>query len=62
MIAENIESITQRIAKCCEKCGRQLTEVKLVCVTKTASIAQIEEALTAGVSLLGENRVHDAAA
>ena len=60
MIAENIRSVTQRIAKCCEKIGRSPEDVKLVCVTKTASINEIEEALKSGVRLLGENRVRDA--
>ena len=62
MIAENIQSVRQRIAKSCEKSGRNPEEIKLICVTKTASIAQIEEVLGLGMRLLGENRVQDALA
>ena len=60
MIAENIKSVTQRIANACEKSGRMPEDIRLVCVTKAASIEKTEEALAAGVHSLGENRVQDA--
>ncbi len=60
MISGNIQSVTRRIASACEKSGRVAGCVKLVCVTKSASIEQAEEALKAGVRSLGENRVQDA--
>ena len=60
MIAENIKAVTQRIARCCEKTGRPASEVELVCVTKEATLAQMEEALQAGAGIFGENRVQDA--
>ena len=59
MISENIQSVRQRIAKSCEKSGRDPEEIKLVCVTNAASIAQIEEVLDLGIRLLGENRIQD---
>jgi pyridoxal phosphate enzyme (YggS family) len=60
MIADNLKSITERIAKCCERAGRPPDSVKLVAVTKEASIGQMNEAMTAGASSFGENRVQDA--
>ncbi|MDD3905299.1 MAG: YggS family pyridoxal phosphate-dependent enzyme [Candidatus Omnitrophica bacterium] len=60
MIASNIESVTRRISNACEKSGRQSAEVQLICVTKTASIEEIEEVLGLGAKALGENRVQDA--
>ena len=60
MIAENIRSVTQRIAKACEKSGHSAADVRLICVTKTASVAEIEEVLSLGARSLGENRVQDA--
>jgi hypothetical protein len=60
MISRNIQYVTQRIARCCEKTGRRPEDVKLVCVTKTASVGEIEEALGAGLRIFGENRVQDA--
>ena len=60
MIEENIKYVTQRIARCCKKSGRALEDVKLICVTKTASVEDIEEALSLKISSIGENRVQDA--
>ncbi len=60
MITENFRSVTQRMAICCDKCGRSPQDVHLICVTKQASIEQMEEALAAGATVFGENRVQDA--
>ena len=60
MIADNLKSVTERIAKCCEKTGRLRGCVQLVAVTKEASVSQMEEALHAGAHDFGENRVQDA--
>lgn len=62
MIADNVRSVTQRIAKCCGKCGRAPGSVQLVCVTKAASVDRMREAIEAGVHIFGENRVQDALA
>jgi len=59
MIRENLESVRQRIAKCCEKIGRPSDSVRLVCVTKKASINEAEELLGLGINDLGENRVQE---
>ncbi len=60
MIADNLKIVTQRIAGACEKIGRLPEHIELVCVTKEASLGQIEEVLDLGVQNLGENRVQDA--
>lgn len=60
MISENIKSVTQRMAKCCEKSGRRLEDVKLVCVTKMASVDEVSRALDSGINVIAENRVQDA--
>ena len=60
MIAENLESVTQRIARSCERAGRLRDSVRLVCVTKEAGLEEIEEILRLGLKDLGENRVQDA--
>lgn len=62
MIADNLKYVTQRVAMCCEKTGRRPEDVRLVCVTKTASVEQIREAVAAGARIIGENRVQDALA
>ena len=62
MIADNVRSVMQRIARCCEKTGRSPDSVRLVCVTKEASIDAMRQAIGAGVKVFGENRVQDALA
>jgi pyridoxal phosphate enzyme (YggS family) len=57
-----LEAINQRIAAACERAGRQVSEITLVAVSKTVSVARIREAIEAGVRALGESRVQEAAA
>lgn len=59
MIPDNLKSVTQRIARCCERTLRRPNDVTLVCVTKKAGIAEIKDVLALGVMNLGENRVQD---
>ncbi len=60
MIADNLKAVTQRISRSCDKSGRPADTVKLVCVTKEATLQEIEEVLALGVKDIGENRVQDA--
>ncbi|MCM8790802.1 MAG: YggS family pyridoxal phosphate-dependent enzyme [Candidatus Omnitrophica bacterium] len=62
MIADNIKNVTQRIARCCEKSGRLVDDVQLVCVTKEASVEEIDQAIEAGIRIVGESRIQDAMA
>lgn len=52
--------IRDRIAAATQKAGRDPAEVTLVAVTKTFGADVIEEALSAGVRDIGENRVQEA--
>lgn len=61
MIIDNLKAVTQRISRSCEKSGRPPADVKLICVTKEASLSQIEQVLALGIKDIGENRVQDAA-
>lgn len=60
MVSDNLKNVTQRIARCCEKCGRHPGDVSLICVTKEASVEASKEALAGGARFLGENRVQSA--
>lgn len=60
MIADNLARIRENIAQVCSRCGRRPEEISLVGISKYAQAAQIEEAITAGLTHLGENRVQDA--
>lgn len=60
LIEENIRKIKDRIAQVSQKAGRNPNEIRLVCVTKEADVGQIKEAIQAGITEIGENRVQDA--
>ena len=56
----NLASVRQQIAQACARSGRDPSAVTLVCVTKGVRLETIRQALGAGVSDLGENRVQEA--
>ncbi len=55
-IAERIEVIKEKIGESCARIGRDVSEVKLVVVTKSATIEQVKEVIKIGCRDLGENR------
>ncbi|MEO5951107.1 MAG: YggS family pyridoxal phosphate-dependent enzyme [Chloroflexia bacterium] len=59
-VARNLEEIRERMSRAAERSGRSLEDVTLVGVTKTLPIERIREAIEAGVTHLGENRVQEA--
>ena len=59
-IKENLERVKERIARAAQSVGRDPSEVLLVAVSKTVEPARILEAVEAGVTDLGENRVQEA--
>jgi PLP dependent protein len=59
-IAENLNNVQSRIAAAAKKAGREPSSVKLVTVTKTIDPEDIREAVAAGATILGENRVQEA--
>lgn len=59
-IAENLEFVRHRIAAAAQRSGRSAQEIKLVAVSKTYPPETIREALDAGQTSFGENRVQDA--
>ncbi len=58
-IAENLASITERIAAAADKAHRQPQEITLIGVSKTHSAAAIREAHNSGLRHFGENRVQE---
>ena len=59
-IADNLKTVKDRIASAARRAGRDPSSIRLVVVTKTVSIEGIREALFAGATILGENRVQEA--
>ena len=56
------ERVLARIAAACGRAGRSPLDVTLVAVSKTVDAARLRDAVAAGVTLLGENRVQEGAA
>lgn len=54
--------IRRRIAQACARSGREVSSVTLIGVTKTVPPERLREAIAAGLTVFGENRVQEAAA
>ncbi len=54
--------VLARIAAACERVGRSPADITLVAVSKTVDAARLRDAVAAGLTLLGENRVQEGAA
>ncbi len=61
-VARALEEIRYRLAAACARARRDPAQVRLVAVTKTVEPARIREALDAGQTVFGENRVQEALA
>ena len=59
-IKNNLRIINEKIKKAALMANRNPEEIKLVAVTKTVTIERINEAINAGVKIIGENKVHEA--
>jgi pyridoxal phosphate enzyme (YggS family) len=61
-IADRLSAIRSRIAAAVAAAGRQPADVTLVAVSKTHPATEVLEAVAAGQSIFGENRVQEAQA
>ena len=59
MIRTNIEAVEERICAACKRAGRDRSEVRLICVTKTKPVEMLQEAYEAGQRDFGENKVQE---
>ncbi|MEA2161962.1 MAG: dependent protein [Thermoanaerobaculia bacterium] len=57
---DNITAVEARIVRACANAGRARENVKLVAVSKTFPAELIDEAIVAGITDVGENRVQEA--
>ena len=60
MIDQNLTLIRDRIEKTAKRAKRNPQDITLICVTKQASLKQVEEVISFGATDIGENRVIDA--
>ena len=56
----NLQGVRDRMEKAAKRAGRDPDDVKLVAVSKTHSVNTIQQAITAGISVFGENKVQEA--
>jgi pyridoxal phosphate enzyme (YggS family) len=61
-IGERLAEVRQRVADAARRSGRDAAAVRIMAVTKTQPREVVEQAIAAGVTLLGENRVQEAQA
>ncbi|MCX5705925.1 MAG: YggS family pyridoxal phosphate-dependent enzyme [Candidatus Omnitrophica bacterium] len=60
MIADNIRGVKERIAKICAKAGRDPAQITIVAISKNRSADEVEEAIGAGITDVGENKLQEA--
>jgi len=58
-IRNKIQDVRERIAAAVARSGRQLSEIRLMAVTKTVEEGRIRQALEAGIDLCGENYIQE---
>ena len=59
MIAEQLQEVRQEIQNACFRSNRSPEEVTLIAVSKTKPVSMIEEAIAAGQTVFGENKVQE---
>ena len=60
-LLEILEEVRAKIAAACERAGRNPDDVEIVAVTKTHGAEVVDEAWRAGLRIVGENKVQEAA-
>lgn len=58
-IYKNLDDLNRKIDEVCRSCGRDRDEVLLIAVTKTRSSEEINEAISWGITDIGENKVQE---
>ncbi len=59
-LAQRLETVKNQIKLAAEKAGRNADAVKLIAVSKTHPVNILREAMTAGATVFGENKVQEA--
>jgi pyridoxal phosphate enzyme, YggS family len=58
-IQERLHEIQERMAEAAKRSGRRAQDVELIAVSKTIEVERINEAITCGVTRIGENKVQE---
>ena len=60
-VSEIVEEVRSKIDAACRRVGRDPSEVEIIAVTKTHDESVVREAVDAGLRIVGENKVQEAA-
>lgn len=60
MLKDNLADVKRRIANAAQRARRDPSEIKLVAVSKTHAASVLREAINAGITVFGENKVQEA--
>lgn len=60
MVKDNIARIREKIALACSRVNRDSSGIRIIAVSKGRSIKDIKEAVSSGLTDIGENRVQEA--
>ena len=60
-LGEILKDVQSKIAAACKRVGRDPDEVEIIAVTKTHGAETVDEAWNAGLTVVGENKVQEAA-
>ena len=60
-VSEILDEVKAKIAAACQRAGRDPSDVEIVAVTKTHGAEVVKEAWDAGLRIVGENKVQEAA-
>ncbi len=58
-IQEKYKQTCQHVEMLCDKYGRNKDDVKIIAVTKTRTVDEINQAIISGAKIIGENRVQE---
>jgi PLP dependent protein len=59
-LSENLERVREKIINAARRAGRNAEEIKLIAVSKTHPVEVLNEALQAGATVFGENKIQEA--
>ncbi|MBM3246051.1 MAG: YggS family pyridoxal phosphate-dependent enzyme [Candidatus Omnitrophica bacterium] len=60
MIEQNISRIRQRISEICSSANKEAADITIVAITKSRPADEVRQALQAGITDIGENKVQEA--
>jgi len=59
-ISRRVDAVRERIERACRRAGRPAGAVRLIAVTKNVGVDAVVQAIEAGVTDIGENRIQEA--